>query len=252
MTRNIRFSGTDSKNGGCPAIHEVVGTDEFVVQGLPLTDPAEVAKLRFLGPDDVAVLVPRETLVNHGPKELERVAKLIDLEEFGRLFETFEHTAWRLETRMRYQSDTEDPTYDEFLRTGRFDLDTQDEWSQLIRRQTSVGKTVGRVRIVDSPPTPGQLFLLTDAPRNAAAGEDMRYLWRQEADARNLPAEDFWVFDSRLVALLRFDDADVLLGVEVITEPAEVNRYMQVRDAATHGAVAYDRFAEQVTSASDQ
>jgi hypothetical protein len=252
MTRNIRFNGTDSKNGGCPAIHEVVGTDEFVVQGLPLTDPAEVAKLRFLGPDDVAVLVPRETLVNHGPKELDRVAKLIDLEEFGRLFETFEHTAWRLETRMRYQSDTEDPTYGEFLRTGRFDLDTQDEWSQLIRRQTSAGKTVGRVRIVDSPPTPGQLFLLTDAPRNAAAGEDMRYLWRQEADARNLPAEDFWVFDSRLVALLRFDDADVLLGVEVITEPAEVNRYMQVRDAATHGAVAYDRFAEHVASASDQ
>ncbi|MFF3140839.1 DUF6879 family protein [Streptomyces sp. NPDC057927] len=252
MTRNIRFNGTDSKNGGCPAIHEVVGTDEFIVQGLPLTNPDEVAKLRFLGPDDVAVLVPRETLVNHGPKELERVPKLIDLEEFGRLFETFEHTAWRLETRGRYQSDTEDPTYGEFVRTGRFDLDTEDEWSQLMRRQTSAGKTVGRVRIVDASPTTGQLFLLADAPRNAAAGEDMRYLWRQDADARNLPAEDFWIFDSRLVAVLRFDESDVLLGAEVITEPAEVNRYMQVRDAATHGAVPYDLFAEQVATASDQ
>ncbi|MEU3986740.1 DUF6879 family protein [Streptomyces sp. NPDC026672] len=252
MTRNIRFNGTDSKNGGCPAIHEVVGTDTYVVQGPRLTDPDDLAKLRFLGPDDVAVLVPRETLVNHGPKGLERVRKLIDLKEFGRLFETFEHTAWRLETRGRYQSDTEDPTYEEFVRTGRFELDTEDDWSQLMRRQTSASKTVGRVRIVDDPPTVGQLFLLADAPRNAAAGEDMRYLRRQEAEARNLPADDFWIFDSRLVARLRFDEADVLLGAEVITEPAEVNRYMQVRDAAMHGAVAYDQFAAQVASASDQ
>lgn len=246
MARTIRFNGTDSKNGGCPAVHEVVGTDDFIVQGIPVTDPDEVSQLRHLGPDDVAVVVPRETLVNHGPKERVRVAKLINLEEFGRLFETFEHTAWRLETRGRYQSDTEDPTYDEFVRTGRFDLDTDDEWSQLMRRQTSAGKTVGRVRVVDETPTPGQFFLLADAPRNAAAGEDMRYLWRQEADARNLPREDFWIFDSRLVAVLRFDDEDALHGAQVITEPAEVNRFMQLRDIATHGAIAHDVFAQSV------
>ncbi|WP_329575845.1 DUF6879 family protein [Streptomyces sp. NBC_01361] len=246
MARTIRFNGTDSKNGGCPAVHEIVGTDDFIVQGVPVTDPNEVAQLRHLGPDDVAVVVPRETLVNHGPKELVRVAKLINLEEFGRLFETFEHTAWRLETRGRYQSDTEDPTYEEFVRAGRFDLDTDDEWSQLMRRQTSAGKTVGRVRVVDATPTVGQLFLLADAPRNAAAGEDMRYLWRPDADARNLPREDFWIFDSRLVAVLRFDDEDVLHGAEVITEPAEVNRYMQLRDIATHGAIPHDVFAQSV------
>jgi hypothetical protein len=252
MARSIRFNGTDSKNGGCPAVHEVLGTDEIIVQGLPVTDTDELARLRFLGPDDVAVVVPRETLVNHGPKEIERVPKLIDLDEFGRLFETFEHTAWRLETRRRYASDCEDPTYAEFVAKGSFELDYNDGWSQNIRAQTSAGKTMGRVRIVDNPPSEGQLFLLADAPRNAAAGEDMRYLWRQEADARNLPSEDFWIFDSRLVALLRFDDEDTFLNVEVITEPAEVNRYMQVRDAATHGALAYDRFAEQVAPASDQ
>ncbi|MFZ3570613.1 DUF6879 family protein [Streptomyces sp. BH097] len=246
MVRYIRFNGTDSKNGGCPAVHEVVGTDEFIVQGLPVTDPAELAKLRFLGADDVAVLVPRETLVNHGPRELARVPKLIDLEEFGRLFETFEYTAWRLETRGRYQSDTEDPTYDEFVRTGTFALDTDDEWSRLMRSQTSAGKTVGRVRVVDNPPTVGQRFLFADAPRNAAAGEDMRYLWREEADDRNLPREDFWIFDSRLVAVLRFDEVDVLHGAEIITEPAEVNRYVQLRDIASHEAVPHDVFAHAV------
>lgn len=174
--------------------------------------------------------------------------KLIDLAEFRRLFETFEHTAWRLETRKGYSSDREDPTYAEFVETGGITLDYDDEWSQNIRTQTEAGKTIGRVRIVDQQPTTGQLFLLTDAPRNAAAGEDMRYLWRSDAEAQRLPAEDFWIFDSRLIVLLNFDDDDVLHDVEVITEPAEVLRYCQVRDAAMHHAVPYDQFAAQLSA----
>ncbi|MEU9570911.1 DUF6879 family protein [Streptomyces massasporeus] len=246
MARRLRFIGTDSKNGGCPAVHEDLHTGEIVVQGTPLTNPEDLAQLQHFSSGDAAVVVPRELLVNHGPKEIERVPKLIDLEEFGRLFETFAHTAWRLETRGGYASDREDPTYTEFVETGVITPDYDDEWSRNIRAQTAAGKTIGRVRIVDQPPTAGQLFLLTDAPRNAAAGEDMRYLWRRDAEARHLPTEDFWIFDSQLVARLNFDDDDVLLDVEVITEPAEVLRYCQVRDAAMHQAVPYEAFAAQV------
>ncbi|MFF7352176.1 DUF6879 family protein [Streptomyces filipinensis] len=248
MARRLRFNGTDSKNGGCPAIHEDLDTGEIVVQGPPLTKASDIGQLQHLGAKDVAVVVPRELLVNHGPKEIVRVPKLIDLEEFSRLFETFEHTAWRLETRRGYESDREDPTYADFMQTGSITLDYNDEWSANIRTQTAAGKTIGRVRIVDQPPTTGQLFLLTDAPRNAAAGEDMRYLWRSIAETQHLPAEDFWIFDSRLVARLNFDEDDVLLDVEVITEPAEVLRYCQVRDAATHHAIPYDQFAAQLPS----
>ncbi|MEU0214326.1 DUF6879 family protein [Streptomyces sp. NPDC006265] len=246
MARRLRFNGTDSKNGGCPAIHEDLDTGEIVIQGAPLSDPEDLPQLQYFGSGDAAVVVPRELLVNHGPKEIKRVPKLIDLDEFGRLFTTFAHTAWRLETRRGYASDREDLTYTEFVQTGAITLDYDDEWSRNIRAQTAAGKTIGRVRIVDQPPTIEQLFLLTDAPRNAAAGEDMRYLWRNDAEAQHLPAEDFWIFDSRLVARLNFDDDDVLLDVEVITEPAEVLRYCQVRDAAIHHAVPYEAFAPQV------
>jgi hypothetical protein len=54
---------------------------------------------------------------------------------------------------------------------------------------------------------------------------------------------DAWIFDSRLVAVLNFDDADNLVDVELITEPAEVVRYAQVRDAAWHYAVPFEEFA---------
>ncbi|MEU6373948.1 DUF6879 family protein [Streptomyces sp. NPDC046909] len=243
MARRLIFTGTDSKNGGCPALHTDTETGEIIVQGPPVTDPDDLARLQHFGPDDVAVVVPAELLVNHGPKELHRVPEIIDLDAFGQLFHTFEHTAWRLETRRGYASDREDPTYAEFVETGSITLDYDDDWSQNIRRQVLAGKTIGRVRIVDEPPTEGQLFLLADSPRNTAAGEDIRVLPRSDAEARLLPAEDFWIFDSRLVARLNFDDEDVFHDVEIITEPAEVLRYCQLRDVATHGAIPCGEFA---------
>ncbi|QDD60521.1 hypothetical protein FE156_20175 [Streptomyces albidoflavus] len=167
--------------------------------------------------------------------------ELVDREGFRRLFETFRHTAWRLETRRGYASDREDPDYQEFLATGSAPCDLNEPWFVNIKAQTEAGKTVGRVRIADKPMTTGQRFLLDYSRYNAAVGEDIRYLWRE--DAADLPAEDFWIFDSRLVALLHFDDADNIVNIELITEPAEVVRYAIVRDAARHHAVPFNQFA---------
>ncbi len=175
-----------------------------------------------------------------------RVPEFLDRAAFRRLFETFAHTAWRLETRRGYASDRQDPDFQTFLDTRTTACDPDDPWFVNIKAQTEAGKTVGRVRIADNPPTTGQLFLLDYARHNAAVGEDIRYLWRVDAERALLPAEDFWIFDSRLVALLRFDDEDNLLNIELITEPAEVVRYCVARDAALHHAVPRDLFAAQL------
>ncbi|MFF7437064.1 DUF6879 family protein [Streptomyces sp. NPDC008122] len=247
MARQLRFTGTDSKIDGCPALHTDEGTGEIIVQGTPITDPADLAQLQHFGPDEAAVAVPRELLVNWGPKEMERVPELVDRDTFRRLFETFKHTAWRLETRRGYASDRQDPDYQAFLATGSSPCDFTEPWFVNIRAQVDAGKTVGRVRIADRPPTTEQLFLLDYARHNAASGEDIRYLWRE--DAAGLPAEDFWIFDSRIVALLHFDDEDNMLDIELITEPAKVVLYCAARDTAMHHAVRYDRFAAQVAAA---
>jgi hypothetical protein len=249
MARQLRFTGTDSKVDGCPALHTDDGTGEVIVQGAPVTDPADLAQLQHFGPGDAAVAVPRKLLVNWGPKEMERVPELVDRATFRRLFETFKHTAWRLETRHGYASDREDPDFQAFLATGSSPCDPDEPWFVNIRAQTEAGKTVGRVRIADNPPTTEQLFLLDYARHNAAVGEDIRYLWRENADRTALPAEDFWIFDSRLVAALHFDHADEITDIELITEPGEVVRYCALRDAAMHHAVPRDEFAAQVAAA---
>ncbi|MEV5346428.1 DUF6879 family protein [Streptomyces achromogenes] len=248
MARRLRFNGTGSGDDGCPSVHEDLDSGEVIVHGPPLTDPEDVAQLQHLAEGEVAVVVPRDLLVDWTPKERTRQVRTIDLEEFGGLFSKFEHTAWRLETRRRYASDEASDTYRQFVETGEVDWTFDHPYCKAIREQTSQGKRVERVRIVDEPPTTGQLYLLDNAKRNSVMGEDIRNLWRADADRLRLPAEDFWLFDSRLIALLRFDDDDQLTHVDLITEPAEVVRCCMVRDAAWHHAVPWKRFTAEMHS----
>ncbi|MET8694964.1 DUF6879 family protein [Streptomyces bauhiniae] len=249
MPRRLRFNGTGSGVNGCPSIHEDLVTGEVIVHGPALTDPDDIAQLRHLNEGEVPIVVPRELLVDFGPKEVTRVPNVIGLDEFDRLFTQFEHTAWRLETRRRYASDELTDTYTQFMRGEPVDWEGVDaEWCAERREQVALGKRFERVRIIDNPPTVGQLYLLDNARRNSAVGEKILNVWREDADRLGLPDEDFWIFDSRLVALLNFDEADNLVSVELITEPAAVLRYATVRDAALHEAVPYEEFAARLAA----
>jgi hypothetical protein len=246
MARRLRFNGTGSGVNGCPSVHEDIDTGEIILHGPALTDPGDIAQLRHLNEGEVPIVVPRGLLVDFGPKEVVRVADVIGLDEFDRLFTQFEHTAWRLETRRRYASDELTDTYAQFMRGEPVDWEGVDaEWCAERREQVALGKRFERVRVVDDPPTAGQLYLLDNARRNSLVGEKILNLPREDADRLGLPAEDFWIFDSRLVALLNFDDADDLVDVELITEPAAVLRYVMTRDAALHHARPYEEFAAQ-------
>lgn len=241
MTRRIRMVGSGSGNDGCPTLYEVEGTGEYLVQGDAVTDPDEVAQLSNVKPAEAAVTVPRALLANFGPKEAIPTRERITFEEFGGMFTTLKHSAWRLESRRRYASDEATDTYRQFTRGESVAWDLEDFWCSNRREQTGLGKRFERVRILDDPLTEGQRYLLDNARRNAAVGEDIRILPRAVAVELRLPAEDFWIFDARVVALLAFDDGDQLTGVDLITNPVEVVRYCQVREAAWHHATPYDQ-----------
>ncbi|MGP2439146.1 DUF6879 family protein [Streptomyces sp. JW3] len=247
MAGRLRFNGTGSGVTGCPSVHEDLDSGEVIVRGPPLTDSEDVAQLQHLSEGEVAVVVPRDLLVDWSPKEQTRQVRTIDLDEFHTLFERFEHTAWRLETRQRYASDEFTERWSQFIKAGRLDEDWVEgsvvTWfAETVRAQTAKGKRIERVRLVDEPATLGQRYLFESAKWNIAQGEDIRHLKRGQADLLRLPAEDFWLFDSRLIALLRFDDDDQLTHVDLITEPAEVVRCSMIRDAARHHAVPWRDF----------
>jgi hypothetical protein len=248
MARRLRFIGTDSKVDNCPALYEDMDTGEVLVQGKRVTDPKDVAQFRNVAEDEGFVVVPRQLLVDFAPKEAERVRKIVPWEQFRSMFETYEHTVWRLESRSRYQSDAEDESFQRFARGEAADWDPDDPWLVARRKDAAQGKRFERVRIVDNPPTLGQRYLLDTARWNIEAGEDIRNLWRKDAEKLQLPDEDFYLFDSRVIAVLLFNEHDECDKAELITDPRRVLLACQLRDAAWHHATPNKEFITQVPS----
>jgi hypothetical protein len=176
------------------------------------------------------------------------VAELLPFESITHLFEDFEHTAWRLESRRGYAVDLGTERFERFRRGEKLEYDPAHPWHANVRRQTDAGKRFERVRVVDEPPTLGQRFLLASGLANVDAGEDIRNLRRVQAHALGMPESDFWLFDSRLLVTLHFDEQDQTLGVELSEDPAEIVKACQVRDAAWHYAIPTREFTAQVTS----
>ena len=158
----------------------------------------------------------------------------------------FQHTAWRWETRRAYGVAAESEALRAFLR-GEDVSDPGRPWLALMRDLTAARKTVGRVRLVDDPPTDYQRFLLADVLDSVEAGEDIRYLQRTEAQRHGLPEYDFWLFDSRTIGIFAFD-GDRSLGMALSEDPAEVLKGCQIRDAALHFAIPAREFTAQVPS----
>ena len=79
------------------------------------------------------------------------------------------------------------------------------------------------------------------------AGEDIRYLTRSRAREQGLPDHDYWLFDSRKLVLMHFDDADDrLVEVEIIEDdPAQIVLHNHWRDAARHHALRREDFAAE-------
>jgi len=151
------------------------------------------------------------------------------------LFETFERTAFRLETHGGDAGPGAAGSFASFLSGRPFDLAWHQPWLEATRRVVDSGRTIQRVRVTDDPPTPRQYFELVLTPFHVAAGEDVLVAPAQ----LGLPALDFWLFDDEWAVTLDFDPAGALVGSEVTAEPAAIAELRRVRDRACRAAVPY-------------
>lgn len=165
--------------------------------------------------------------------------------EFGAIFDDFEHTAFRLEVRDRYDEPYENESLRRFLAGEPDDLPWMQEWLDLVRAATSEGRQFRRVRVVSLPLTGYSRFGVWCAQVTNAAGEDIRYLPRDRAEVIGLPQHDYWLFDSRTLVRMSIDDDDRFLGAERIDEPTAVVQANYWRDAAWHHAMTRDHFANE-------
>lgn len=113
----------------------------------------------------------------------------------------------------------------------------------MIRQATAEGRRFARVRVVSLPLSDYSRFGIFCSRHTNAAGEDIRYLTRDQAT--DLPDYDYWLFDSRKLVRMHFGDDMTFLGGEVVTDPAVVVQHSYWRDAAWHRAVRRDDFAAE-------
>jgi hypothetical protein len=72
-------------------------------------------------------------------------------DEFNQLFKSFEHTAFRLEVRYRYNAPSEAESLRKFLAGEPDERRWKAPWLDMIREITAEGKRFERVRVVGSP-----------------------------------------------------------------------------------------------------
>lgn len=170
-------------------------------------------------------------------------------EDFTRLFHQFEHTAFRLETLQVYAVDYEEVPVRRFLDGAPMPPDpSKDEWCKLIREATAAGKRMSRVHVVAEPLTGYLRYELGwSYPPNVDAGEDIRILPVQAGDwPKDLPEEcDFWLFDSKDLWLMAYDDLGRFMYAEQIDDPEEVVAHNYIRDAAMHAATEFHAYMRQ-------
>lgn len=112
----------------------------------------------------------------------------------------------------------------------------------MVRAATAEGRLFSRVRVVSLPLSDYSRFGLWGANYTREAGDDIRYLTRDDAETAGLPAHDFWLFDSRLLVRMHFADDNRFTHAEVIEDPAAIVGHNYWRDAARHHALTPEDF----------
>ncbi|GGY22305.1 DUF6879 family protein [Streptomyces xanthochromogenes] len=163
-------------------------------------------------------------------------------DDFGRLFDTFERTAFRLETLDTYDVDDEREELARFL-AGQ---DMGPEWADnsWVRSMTDRGKQVSRVHVLRSPLSDYLRFELAAYPGNVRAGEHIGIVDLSEQSVTGLPDHDFWLFDDRDVYRMHYTREGAFIGAALL--PADsLAEYRGYRDAALAHAVPFGAYWER-------
>ncbi|MFV2179278.1 DUF6879 family protein [Actinomadura sp. LOL_016] len=175
------------------------------------------------------------------------MADLLTGDKFGELFADVRRSAFRLETRDRYNVPDERPSIEAF-RSGARELPASvrcGPWYDMTRRAAANGRPFSRVRIVSLPLRDYSQYALWSAQGNLTAGEEIRYLDRARAAEFGLPVSpphDAWLIDDERVAVLRFDDDDAFVGAELREDPEAVTVHQRWRDIAWRASLSRDEF----------
>lgn len=171
-------------------------------------------------------------------------AEPVDEVTFSQMLAAPGRSAFRLELQPAYLEACEQGALRRYL-AGTPDPPTQvpelAAWYGQVAALTRAGCAFRRVRVQEEPPTGYQRWERWIGRWNAEAGEDIRYLTRDQAhEVGLLPAagdEDWWLLDDARLIVMRFDPAGRRVANLVTTDPAALDQARRWRDVAWSAAL---------------
>ena len=147
-------------------------------------------------------------------------------------------SAVHLETRDAYTPD--DPQYLDWLAGKPIPEPALPDWHALVRAHVSRGIRFRRARVVSEPLAPFIRFehFITNAT-NIAAGEEVRWLPRRRASDLCLPANDYWLFDDRLIRFHYFSGEGDIVEDELVSDPAVIQMCSAAFEAVWERAIPH-------------
>jgi len=146
-------------------------------------------------------------------------------------FDSFEHSAFRLETLPVYSVPEEADDFQRFLSGESLPISMNEEWCDWTRQQTLLGKTLQRVRVISLPLSSYLRFEIDwRYVYSNVAGEEIYLLEKSKIPADMLSLADFWLFDGRVLVRLRYDSNGHFIAEEADIAASSISIY---REAAT-------------------
>jgi hypothetical protein len=145
------------------------------------------------------------------------------MEQFAQFFTSFERSATRIETLPVYHVDEEQQNLETYLSGAPLPPDRNNEWAENIRACVGAGKYMGRVHVIENALTPYLQFEIDwYYAVNGAAGEDIRFIFRDELP--DVPYTDTWIFDDHDVLDLSYDNEGRLLYINHNKDPERLKQ----------------------------
>jgi hypothetical protein len=161
-------------------------------------------------------------------------------QKLDELFTTFARSSWRWECQGDYAIDA---TAMQRWRDGEPpDMTRKAPWLRYIREITAAGKSFSRVRMLTEPLTEYLRWLIEQTASNIDAGEDIRWITQSAAAELDVPDYDFYLFDERRVAIMRFGPDQLLSDLELIDTPDAVAQHLAYRDAIWRRSISHAEF----------
>ncbi len=204
MSDGVEFVGGDpnSDEQECPAVWRAPGG--LYVRGKTVTDPDLTDRLGEdvgKGEDETDVWVPDRLF----PAIREAVDDTFEpgrkgdgQHDFETLVAATKHSVIRFETRDAYDIG-QASGFERWQRTGDLSDHKWTGFPDIVDEAVGRGVRWRRVRIISRPASEYMRWEHAVTDENVKFGEDIRWLWRDEAADLMIPAADCWVFDNRII-----------------------------------------------------